>query len=174
MGLAFKNLDGATRALMVEEIVSDVGGRGLYLSNYLTADGKARWPRLLQDAASDGNDDTLGAALNQHRCFRERAERRTKNGMTMVAVPYTAAQTLSESQFNMYYMRALARRAIAERRGLVVYRAKETAHHRSESDAMIGTMLDPQQVWDVLRSTLGVEPTIGIPLPNSGLSVRLE
>jgi hypothetical protein len=174
MGLDFANLDPATRALMVEEIASDVGGRGLYLSNYLTGDGKARWPALLQEAASTGSDDALSAALNRFQCFRERAERQTKNGVTMVAVPYNAAQTLAESQFNMYYMRALARRAMAERRRLVVYRAKETERHRPESDAMIGTALDPQKVLEVLRATLGVEPSIGIPLPNSGLSVRLE
>ncbi len=174
MGLAFANLDRATRALMVEEIASDVSGRGPYLSNYLTDEGKARWPALLQEAADNGSDDALGAALNRHRCFRENAERRTKNGVTMVAVPYNAAQTLAESQFNMYYMRALARRAMVEHRSLVVYRAKETEKHRPESDAMLGTALDPQKVLDVLRSTLGVEPSIGIPLPNSGLSVRLE
>lgn len=38
---------------------------------------------------------------------------------------------------------------------------------------MIGTFLDPQHVLDVLRATKGVEPTIGIPMPNSGLCVRL-
>ena len=38
---------------------------------------------------------------------------------------------------------------------------------------MVGNFLDPIEVLEVLRTTLGVEPRIGIPLPNSGLTVRL-
>ncbi len=91
----------------------------------------------------------------------------------MVNVPVTAAQTLSESQFNLYYIRALCLRALATGARLQVYRAKAVQRPRPESEQMIGTFLDPQHVLDVLRATKGVEPTIGIPMPNSGLCVRL-
>ena len=91
----------------------------------------------------------------------------------MAAVPYTAPQTLAEAQFNVYYMRALARRAMAEGRSLVVYRAKETSQHRATSDAMLGSTIDARLVLDELRRTKGVDPSIQIPLPNSGLSVQL-
>jgi hypothetical protein len=174
MGLAFKNLEPATRTIMVAEIDADISGRGLYLSNYLTDRGQQRWPTLLREAAVSGTDDSLAHALNAERSFKERVERRTpKGGTTMAAVPHTAAQTLAESQFNMYYMRALAVRAINEGRALEVYRAKQVENPRPESERMIGSQLDPAVVLKVLRETLGVEPTIGIPLPNSGLSVKL-
>lgn len=174
MGLRFENLDDETRAIMLEEIDADIAGRGLYLSNYLNDQGVERWPSLLKAAAKTGTDDTLAAALDAERSFKQQVERRKpKGGVTMVAVPYTAAHTLSESQFNMYYMRALSRRAIATGRDVVVYRAKAVEHPRTESERLIGTHLDPQIVLTALRETLGVEPPIGIPLPNSGLTIRL-
>ncbi len=61
MGLAFENLDGSTRPLMVEEIDADIGGRGLYLSNHLTEAGKTRWPTLLHAAAAGGTGRFTGS-----------------------------------------------------------------------------------------------------------------
>ena len=174
MGLQFENLDSATRALMLEEIDRDMSGRGLYTSSYLNDQGAARWPTLLRNAAAEGSDDTLAVALNAEHCFKQQVERRKKNGgYSMVAVPYTAAQTLAESQFNMYYMRALSRRAIDEDLSVTIYRAKEVQRPREESERLIGTQIDPQIVLESLRETLGVEPSIGIPLPNSGLTITL-
>lgn len=111
MGLEFRNLDDRTRALMVEEI--DMDGGNLYLSRYLTDDGQAQWPGLLRDAALNGSDDTLAAAVRGGRLLRRQYQKRKpKGGVTMADVPVTANQTLAEGQFNVYYMRALARRAI--------------------------------------------------------------
>lgn len=168
------NVCSTPRVQPVEEIDRDVAGRGVYLSSYLTDDGKAKWPSYLREAADTGTDDSLAHRLNAERCFRDKVERRKpKGGFTMAAVPHTAAQTLAESQFNMYFMRALARRALDEGRALVVYRAKEVANPRPESERMIGTTLDAAEVLQVLRDTLGVEPAINIPLPNTGVTVSL-
>ncbi len=172
MGLGYENLDATTRGLMAEEI--EVDGATLYVSNYLNDTGRGRWPALLREAAISGTDDSLAAALNIGNCFKRQVERRNpKGGTRMVNVPVTAAQTLAESQFNMYYMRALARRAIDNGTTLTVYRAKAVANPRSESEQMIGTQLDANQVLVVLRETHGVEPS-GIPMPNTGITVRLD
>lgn len=174
MGLHFFDLDEATRQHLLAEIDGDAAGTGFYVSNYLTIQGAEQWPGLLREACRAGNDDTLARSLEMARAFKAQVERRKpKGGFTLVAVPATAAQTLSESQFNMYYMRALAIRAIAEGKRLLVYRGKAVANPRPESEQMIGTYLDPQKVLDVLRQTKGVEPEIGIPMPNSGLCIRL-
>ena len=126
------------------------------------------------EAATSGTDVTLEAALEANRCFLSHTQRRKpKGGYTMVAVPITAAQTLAESQFNMYYMRALARRAIDNSRSLVVYRAKHVEVPRSESERMIGVTLDAQAVLTALRETKGVNSPTNIPLPNTGITVRL-
>lgn len=174
MGLQFFDLDEVTRQHALAEIDADAAGAGFYISNYLTVQGAGQWPALLREACRAGNDDTLERSLGVARAFKAQVERRRpQGGFTLVAVPVTAAQTLSQGQFAMYYMRALALRALAEGRRLLVYRAKTSERPRPESEAMIGTYLDPQQVLDVLRRTKGVEPEIDIPLPNSGLCVRL-
>ena len=91
----------------------------------------------------------------------------------MARVPVTAAETLSEAQFNMYYMRALSVRAVELGVGLVVYRAKAVDNPRATSEMMIGSTLDPREVLEALRATRGVNPPTDIPLPNTGITVRL-
>ena len=174
MGLAYQNLDEETRRLMLDEIDSDIAELGLYRSSYLNSDGHGLWPELLREAARAGSDVTLQADLTARRCFLAHTQRnKPKGGYTMVAVPVTAAQTLAEAQFNMYYMRALARRAISGSRVLVVYRAKFVEAPRPGSEQMIGTSLDAQFLLKVLRETKGVNPPTGIPLPNTGVTVKL-
>jgi hypothetical protein len=174
MGLRYDNLDDRTRALMVEEIDRDTAAGNMYLSNYLNEGGQRDWPGYLREAARAGTDDRLAQTLRANRSFKTQVERRKpKGGYTMAAVPVTAAQTLAESQYNMYYMRALARRAIDDGQTLTVYRAKAVENPRPESERMIGTRLDPQEVLRVLRETHGVEPAINIPMPNTGITVRL-
>lgn len=174
MGLHYEHLDSDTRALMSSEIESDIQRGAIYLSNYLNEDGCQHWPDLLRDAARSGSDDNFAEELRQNGCFRLQVQRRKpKGGFTMAAVPINAAQTLAEAQFNMYYMRALAIRAKQDAKSLIVYRAKVVENPRESSERMIGTRLDPDHVLNVLRSTVGVDPSIEIPLPNSGLTVRL-
>ena len=175
MALTLYDLEPPTRDLMLEEIQHDIQSRGVYISRYLNSEGAIAWPQLLLAAAASGTDATLARALSDGRCFRSQAERRKPSGgVTLAAVPVTAATTLAESQFNMYYIRALCRRAISEKRNLLVYRAKSVSHPRPESERLVGHHLDPENVLSTLRETKGVEPSIGIPMPNSGLSVRLE
>jgi hypothetical protein len=178
--LKYENLDDETRRLMVAEMEADIEegrtdpARGLYVSSYLNATGVKLWPDLLLDAARTGADDTLASELNRHGCFKTEVERRKpKGGYTMARVPVTAAETLSEAQFNMYYMRALSVRALELGGGLIVYRAKHVENPRSTSEEMIGTTLDPAAVLEALRETRGVNPPTHIPLPNTGITVRL-
>jgi hypothetical protein len=172
MGLYYANLDAETRRLMIEEINFDVAAKGIYFSNYLSPDGARRWPELLVKAIHAGTDDTLAHSLVG--CFKTLTERRTKHGITMVRVPVTAPQTLAEAQFNMYYIRALCQRALAAGGRIVVYRAKHVDVPRSVSEAMIGTELNPAIVLLALRETKGVEPPTNVPMPNTGITVRLE
>lgn len=174
MGLSYENLDEITRKIMVEEIEIDLENKTNYISNNLNNMGREIWSELLKKAATAGDDDSLAEETRQKYCFKQKVERRTsKGGVSLVAVPVTAAQTLAEAQFNMYYMRALASRAQSEEKKLIVYRARESANPRAGSEQMIGADLDPAVVLSALRETKGVEPSIGIPLPNSGITVRL-
>lgn len=174
MGLRYENLDAETRSLMLEEIDMDERDGSIYISNYLNTDGAAAWPKLTREAAEKGSDDSLAEQILALRLLKDQVERRKPTGgTTMAKVPYTAPNTLAETQFNMYYMRALSRRAIENGTKLIVYIGKEVAYSRPESDALLGTNFDPQVLLDELRRTKGVDPAVPMPLPNSGLCVRL-
>ena len=175
MGLKYSDLDDATRRLMVEEIDADVADGTIYLSRFLSPVGLDAWPIITRQAAENGTDDSLAMELGRFSRLNTHYEKRKPTGgMTLSAVPYTAPQTMAEAQFNLYVMRALARRAIQTGQTLVVYRGKEVENPRSESERMIGTNVDPAFLLEELRRTKGVEPATGMPLPNSGLCVRLS
>lgn len=174
MGLAYENLDDETRRLMVAEIDMDRKDQSMYISSYLNESGTSSWPDLTREAGRVGSDDSLANELSQRRLLKTETQRRKPSGgFTTVRVPVTAAETLSEAQFNLYYMRALAVRAGSEGMALQVYRAKSVASPRSSSEALINTLIDPVFLLDELRRTKGVEPSVGMPLPNSGLCIRL-
>jgi hypothetical protein len=95
--------------------------------------------------------------------------------MTIVRVPYNAAEVLAESEFNRYYVRGLCRRATVNGiPRLEVYRAKYVVEARPESQAKIGLLVDPEVVLIDVRSSTGVETALGIPPgPGSGISIRI-
>jgi hypothetical protein len=90
------------------------------------------------------------------------------DGYTVAHVPHSAEETLADGEFNPYYMAALCRKAIAEGKKVVVYRAKHGATTRPESDALVGTTYDPATLVAELRTNLGHMLT----KPNSGLSLQ--
>lgn len=176
MGLAYENLDAETRRYMVDEIDMDIAAGNMYISNFLNASGKTRWSVILRNAAENGSDDTLAQTLVDEQCLADKYEKKKpKGGTTLASVPYTAAQTMGEGEFNRYYVRGLCRRAIANGIShLQVYRAKNVQVPRIESQAKLGTYVDPQIILTDLRTTQGVEPALGLPPgPNSGLTLRI-
>lgn len=176
MGLAYENLDGATRRFMAEEIAMDVANGTIYISNYLNAQGCESWPRLIREAAQTVTDDSLAAAIVNDRCLKTHVEKRTPSGgMTTAKVPYTAHETMGEGEFNRYFARGLCRRAIDEGvPALEVYRAKAVMQPRAASEAKLGMLVDPNSILADLRATQGVEPALGLPPgPNSGLTLRI-
>ncbi|ETT50177.1 hypothetical protein C170_16740 [Paenibacillus sp. FSL H7-689] len=69
-------------------------------------------------------------------------------------------------------MRGLCSRVINELSGqLTIYRAKNVDDPRLESQAMIGQIINAEELLSTLRSSQGA--FIAIPKPNSGLSIQL-
>ena len=173
----FENLDERTRQLMMDEMDYDIAQNQLHISPFLSGQGQRDYTALLREALQSGTDETLAESLRQHRrILRTLPRRNPKGGYSISATPENAAQVLAESEFNRYYIRALARRAIEDRiPELVIYRAKPVTNPRPESEARIETSLPPQELLEDLRSHPGDErPSLGVPSgPNSGLSVRL-
>jgi hypothetical protein len=177
MALYFENLDDRTRQLMLDEVEYDTSHNQLHISPFLSGQGQRDYAALLREAIQSGNDETLAQKLREHRrILRTLPRRNPKGGYSISATPENAAQVLAESEFNRYYIRALARRAIEDGISeLVIYRAKPVANPRPESEARVETTLSAEDLLEDLRAHPGDEPPVlGVPSgPNSGLSVRL-
>lgn len=177
MALYFENLDDRTRQLMLAEMEHDVSNNQLHISPFLSGQGQRDYANLLREAIESGNDETLEQELRTHRrLIKTLPRRKPKGGYAIAATPENAAEVLSESEFNRYYIRALALRAIEDGIAeLVVYRAKQVNSPRPESEALVETTISPEDLLEDLRTHPGDEPpSLGVPSgPNSGLSVRL-
>src|SRR5919109_3382002 len=146
MALYFENLDDRTRQLMLDEMEYDIEHHQLHISPFLSRPGQRDYETLLREALQNGNDETLAQSLREHRrILRTLPRRNPSGGYSIAATAENAAQVLAESEFNRYYIRALARRAIEEGIDeLVVYRAKPVANPRPESEARVETTLSPE------------------------------
>ena len=162
------------RTLMMQELDHDIANIKIYYSTRLKDNMRARYIELLRQAIREGNDVTLAQDILRENCLVE-MEVSHRNGKPYdKRVPVDAHETLAEGEFNRFYCRGVCLRAIANHRQVIVYRAKEVNHPRAESEAKIGTSIDPTILLNDLRTNIGVDLCIGIPAgPNSGLSIRI-
>jgi hypothetical protein len=177
MALQLTNLDSETRQHMVAELDYDLARDSLYRGAYLSDTGHLRYPPLLREALVNGDDASLALALGAAGLFLLKYERRKpKGGFTLASVPHTAPVTLAEGEFNRFYLRGLCQRVIAGGGGsIVIYRARASANPRAESEVLVGTLLDAEQLLLDLRTNTGVDTAFRLPPgPNSGLSGRLN
>ena len=176
MALNYNNLDDRTRQLMLEEMDYDIAHDQLHISPFLSGQGQRDYANLLREAIQHGDDETLAKSLRaQRRITRALPRRKPEGGYMIAAAPANAPRILAESEFNRFYIRALARRAIEDGiPELIVYRAKQVRNPRPKSEALVETTLPPKALLADLRAHADQPPTLGVPSgPNSGLSVRL-
>nr|WP_315396865.1 hypothetical protein [uncultured Sphingobacterium sp.] len=174
MKFEFENLDSETRQLMISEINSDISSEKLYFSKRFNENGQKVYSKLLLEAVVSGNEESLARALKENNCFAEKEARNGKNGISFAKIPETANQTLAESEFNRFYIRGLALRAIENGHTLTIYRARHSDNPRAESQMMIGKQVSPAEILNDLRNNIGVDLALGLPAgPNSGLSIKL-
>jgi hypothetical protein len=174
MPLQYANLDHVTRRAMLEEMDEDIVSGAIHLSRWVQPTAAAEYQRLLRDALRYYDDLWLEERIAP--LLVESETRRTRKGDVATArLPDGAARVLAERDFNRYYMRGLARRAIAE--GLAdveVYRARLSMEPRADSSALEGVHIPAEQLLADLRAPASISqesPRLG--RPNSGLSVRL-
>ena len=174
MGLTFPNLedDLRTRVFMLEELDRDLPQNEVYRSARLTEVGWQAWPGLLREALERYEPKWLELQSKQTGYWLSHETSRRGGKEYPKAVPFDAAQTLAEGQFVRYYLRAVSRRAMDDGHGLKVVRLKQVRQPRSMSVQLLGTLVDPAQLWEDLRRNQGIDPFLGIPQgPNSGLGV---
>jgi len=169
------NLDSTSvRKLMLDEFNGDLKEGKVYLSIRLMDDCKDTYTNLMIEAIKNGNDQTLAEDLVKNNCLKSIMPRRTRNGVIMVRVPSDAHQTLAQGEFNRFYLRAVCILAAENGTKVEAYRAKFVTNPRPHSEALIGTIMDPNELLNDLRTNIGEEPSLKMPGgPNSGISVKL-
>lgn len=162
MAMLYADMCDEIRSFMVEEVELD--GSNLYCSSYFTDAGAAAWKQLLLDACRSGDDVSLANSLRAGGFIKHFTQRRTKNGFSQVRVPHDAHETIAESNFSRFYLRALCR--LASERGvpfLVGYRAMSVMEPRAGSQQKIGAMFDAAAMLEDLRATMDRNPQLGMP-----------
>jgi len=174
MPLQYENLDPTTRRYALAEFDQDLASDAFHASERLRPTAIAEYRRLLRDAIRYYDDRWLEEHASD--LLVDFEHRRTRSGgQTTAKLPDMAARMLAEGDFNRYYMRGIAARALQEgRQVLEVYRARLSLEPRSESAALEGRRLSARDVLNYLRGQSSDDPAVAsLGRPNSGLSVRL-
>jgi hypothetical protein len=171
----FENLDDATRFSMLKAIEAAESTGNIYYSTRFNQSGKSEWLSLLKQAAQEFNEHWLAYQLEAKKLMKDFEGARTPSDVyTIKHVPYTAAETMAEGQFNRFYILGLCKRARVEGiTHLEIYRAKERSKPRPESQDLIGNHLSINEIEIQLKE---IKPSFDSSLikPNSGLCVRLS
>lgn len=174
MGFRFDDLDLHTRALMLDEVDRDARLGVLYRSPRLSPVGQVYYLPALRDAVCRGNERTLAAEIASRRMLNTHEISHRGDKVFAKRVPCNAHRTLAEGEFNRFYLRALCLRMLDEgQEHLEIYRAKQVASPRPESQAQLGTQVEVRGFLSDLRKYVGVETAYSMPAPNSGLSARV-
>ena len=174
MPLQYENLDPTTRRYALAELDHDLTNGAFHTSERLRPEAVGEYQRLLKEALRYYDDRWLEERASD--LLVESESRRTRSGGTTTArIPQMAARMLAEGDFNRYYMRAVALRAIEEGRQMFqVYRARLSLDPRPESAELEGRRVPAAEVLDHLRGPLSADPSVAaLGRTNSGLSVRL-
>src|SRR3954471_16148717 len=174
MPLQYESLDPTTRRFAIAELDADVASGAYHTSERIRPTAIAEYQRYLHEALRYYDDRWLEEHASDLMIDFE--PRRTRGGgQTAVKLPQMASRMLAEGDFNRYYMRGVALRAIEEGRQVVeVYRARLSLEPRPESAEAEGQRVQAKEVLDYLRGVTNEPPdAVRLGRPNSGLSVRL-
>ncbi|MGB7528974.1 hypothetical protein [Sphingobacterium cellulitidis] len=165
----FLNLDEETRKLMLDEINSDISKDKLYFSDRLSINGRENYTPFLLKSVKNGTEETFTNLMTQNDNFNETEVVQGKSKK----VPNNAASLLCQNEFNRYYIRAICLRAINHKQEEIeIYRGRASSWARPESEMLIGTRLNAEDLLEDLRNSIGTSPKL-FPEINSGLTVKL-
>ena len=174
MNFNFENLDEEIRTLMRAEVKADIENNTLYFSKRFNENGRRLYPQLLLESIENGNEETLALALDVNKCFKEKESRLKNEKSIQATVPESANHLFVEGEFNRFYMRAIALKAIKLGRNLLIYRARESNKPRVESENLIGKKISAAILLDDLRKNIAPDKDSLLPTGvNSGISVKI-
>ena len=136
--------------------------------------GTVDFPELLREAAAEHDDTWLASQLNSRGRLKTHEMSQRQGVPYQKAVPWNAAATLAEGEFNRLYIRGQCLRALDEgSTDVEIFRAKAVSDPRPDSELRIGTRVDAGQLLDDLRNHVGIDTALKVPGgPNSGISAH--
>ena len=130
----FEELDEITRKWMLNEYLKEESSSMPYRSNRLTELGGNVFPKEMERAIREGNEESLAKALSESKYWlpSETYERNGKICSRRIN-PISAAQFLANTEFNTWYTRGFARRLIEEgQEDCQVVRVAQASNPRNE------------------------------------------
>jgi hypothetical protein len=174
MPLQYESLDPVTRRYALAELDADLANDKFHISERLRPTAIREYEHFFREAIRYYDDRWLEEHVSD--LLVDFEHRRTRSGgQTTAKIPQMAARMLAEGDFNRYYMRGVALRAIEEGREVVeAYRARLSVEPRRESAELEGHRLPAREVLEYLRGQPSENPGVmALGKTNSGLSIRL-
>lgn len=177
MAIRYENLDQSVREHMVSELENDIKTNNYYKSKRLKPGMETTWLNIFKEAAQQHNDAWLESKIKSLQLLKSKEEQKRGDKIIEKDVPHDAAETLADSEFNRLYMRGVCLDTISKNKSEVeVYRGKEVMNARSESQRLIGTKVNADQLLKELRDfkkNMGSDAALGLPPgPNSGITIK--
>lgn len=153
MMMRFEELDEATRASMLMEFNLEQAAVP-YLSPTLSLPGQTAFVTLMQEAISNGNEQTLIASLTDARYWNRTNARGARVNVA------AAAERLGLTEFNTWYVRGLAKRLLDEGASeCQVYRAAlPSSSERSECTQHEGQICSLESIYHGHRARYWPKP----------------
>jgi hypothetical protein len=172
MALNLLNLNDIIRKLMLSEVDYDAQRGRTYLSPRLNRTGQITYLAKLKHAIE--SQDAAWLAEQLHGYFDSIELTKSKKGTITSDIPKNADETIAESEFNRFYMRALCLFAVEkEIKHLIVCRTKHAGSTKPTARAKVGSSIAPQKLLNDLRENVGKKTRLGLGEPSSSLTVRL-
>lgn len=172
--MEFRDLTPEVRVLMREEFKRDGEEPSDLWRLRLTSRGERDFARLMREAISHGDSNSLAEALELYGRLKEREYAHRGSLAYEKKAPSNAARLLAEGEFNRLYIRAVCLRALElGKTHVFVYRARPSAHPRPESEEKIGHPIDAKALLEDLRTNPPEATRFGVPEVGGGLSVHL-
>ncbi len=171
MSINKKSLCQNVRKHMLAELNSDILANNLYHSPRLINGSTQVWHDLLRLAVEHHDDEWLKNQILQLNLLNSSTI--DKNGK-FSSMPFNAAETLSDGEFNRLYCRGVCLEAMANAEDHVeVYRGKDVQNPRTSSQQAVGNKISPSTLLQDLRYNPGTDTALGLPPgPNSGLTIK--
>jgi hypothetical protein len=175
MALKYRFLDSRLRDFMLAELMQDLQKNSLYLSPRLIAHAEPQWIELFKEAIKTHDETWFAKEVRRLGLIKTHEEKAQRDGKVfLVPIPASVAESLTETEFNRMYVRAVCFEALADQEEFVqICKGRETSSPRLASEVKVGRKIPAAKLLSDLRANLDVDTALGIPLgPNSGLTVK--